>query len=454
VSGERPTGSPPNGEPAQAGTLLRRDLNGGRVRGGTYRPRTAQPPADPLRSLTRIIFALAAAGLLLIAGFIFVPPAVGGALRSLADANPELMRFSIVADAVSAQLGDRLDRPAGTDPTPVEFVIAAGTSSRQITEDLVERELVTDRLAFGYLLYGQGASSRLLAGSHTLNRTMSPREVVQALQRQPGPGQTLVTVALRQGLRIEQVVAYLQTLGLSNFDARRFYELTTKPPAELRAGYPPLSIIPAGGSLEGFLGSGVFEVPRDITADDLLRELLDRWARSEAPAILDQAAAAGKDPYKVVVLASLTEREAAIDEERPLIAGVLQNRLDGLNNGNRLLNSDPTVVYAKDTMRLREVPIEQWPDYYFWSYEGIGSLAGFAVPPDLASFQTWHSRGLPDWPICTPGLASLRAAAQPDTADGYLYFVAKNDGSRTHAFARTYEEHLQNIRQYSASPSP
>ena len=69
----------------------------------------------------------------------------------------------------------------------------------------------------------------------------------------------------------------------------------------------------------------------------------------------------------------------------------------------------------------------------------------FEVPADLFGYQVCHSRGLPPAPICTPGLASLEAALNPDTATGYLYFVAKNDGSGTHVFARTYAEHQANI---------
>jgi cell division protein YceG involved in septum cleavage len=76
------------------------------------------------------------------------------------------------------------------------------------------------------------------------------------------------------------------------------------------------------------------------------------------------------------------------------------------------------------------------------------------VSPDLTGYQTWHSRGLPPGPIATPGLASLQAALSPNTTDGYLYFVAKGDGTNGHAFAQTYEQHLQNIEHYYGTPSP
>jgi hypothetical protein len=113
------------------------------------------------------------------------------------------------------------------------------------------------------------------------------------------------------------------------------------------------------------------------------------------------------------------------------------------------------LIYANDTMNLRDIHITQWPDYVFWTYEGIGAAADFEVSPDLAGYQVWHSRGLPPGPIASPGLASLEAALNPDTQDGYLYFLGKNDGSGDLVFARTYEEHLQNIQLYlGGSPEP
>ena len=124
-----------------------------------------------------------------------------------------------------------------------------------------------------------------------------------------------------------------------------------------------------------------------------------------------------------------------------------QNRLDGLL-GPTLLNADPTIIYAKDTMMLREAHISEWPEYAFWTLDNMDGVGNFQVSEDLVGYQTYRNRGLPPGPICTPGFASLAAALNPDTADGYLFFVAKGDGSNSHAFAKTYEEHQQNIEHY------
>jgi UPF0755 protein len=444
----------------ELGTRSRRqiaDNGGGEIRGGGYRPRAnGSPESTRLGWLTRLMIIASIIGLLIIGAYAVLLPVFGDAFRSAAEGNPDLMRLPFVADAVRDRLGDRLDQPAGTDATPVDFVIASGTSSGQITDDLVDRELVTDRLAFSYLLITEGAGSRLRAGTHVLDRTMSPRQVADELQQIPEQTAGLVTVALKDGLRIEQMTAQFEDHKADySFDPADFYQLAEHPTPSLLADYPALAIIPEGNSLEGFFGAGVFEVDHDISAEEMVRVLLDRWMQSGAPEVLDRAKSAGKDAYDVVVLASLVQRETTVETEAPLIAGVYQNRIDGLNEGIRLLNADPTVIYAKDTLRLRDLPVTDWPQYAFWNYEGIGDMSGFRVPPDLAGFQTWHSRGLPSWPLCSPTLSSLEAALAPDTADGYVYFVAKGDGSNEHAFASTYEEHLQNIERYlRATPAP
>ena len=378
---------------------------------------------------------------------VVLPPLSGNLFRSLANANPDLMRIGPIADAVGATIGSRPDTPAGTDPTVVDFSIASGASATDITNDLVSRGLVTDRVAFTWLLATGGGLDRIDAGVHALNRTMTPRQVAAALVAPGTPLGNGVPVVLRVGLRIEQIDAYLQTLPLDNLDPAQFYEIATNPPDSLRQKFPWLSVIPAGRSLEGFLGSGAFSVDPAIDAEGMIELLLGAWQDSPSYALIAQAQQSGKDFYQAVTLASIVEHEAALDEEMPLIAGVYQNRLDGLLP-TRLLNADPTIIYAKDTMLLRDEQINQWPDYEFWTLHDMNGVGAFEVADDLASFQTYHSRGLPDWPICSPGAAAIEAALNPNTADGYLYFVAKRDGSNAHAFARTYAEHQANIRLY------
>ena len=129
-------------------------------------------------------------------GVVVVPPLSGTAFRALAEANPDLMRIGPIADAVGATMGTRPDTPAGTDPTVVEFTIAEGASATDITDELVARGLVTDRLAFTWLL---------AHGQTTLWWVLGLVALVSAayLQRLP---RTLPAVGKRVTNRSEEIV--------------------------------------------------------------------------------------------------------------------------------------------------------------------------------------------------------------------------------------------------------
>ena len=129
-----------------------------------------------------------------------------------------------------------------------------------------------------------------------------------------------------------------------------------------------------------------------------------------------------------------------------MIAGVYANRLDPDRWATGLMEADPTVFYGLDTLRLEDTAFQDWPDYRFWAPPG-GPLKAVELPARLASFQSYRQPGLPEAPIATPTAASIAAALAPDTDKGYLFFVLKNDGSRTHAFARTFAEHEENLRK-------
>jgi UPF0755 protein len=219
----------------------------------------------------------------------------------------------------------------------------------------------------------------------------------------------------------------------------------TKPPASLIADYDFLAQVPKGRSLEGFLGLGVvFPVKRDITPEDFTRLLLDQWVKDVGQGVIDEAAAKKQKFYEVLTLASIVERETSVDSERVKVAGVYANRLNGQNT-TKLLNADPTVIYASDTMKLRDMAMATWPDYLFWGLLGVPNLATVAVSPDLAGFQTYVTQGLPPAPIDSPSKASIEAAINPDRSGGYLYFFAC-PGDQKHKFAKTLAEHVKNTK--------
>ena len=155
--------------------------------------------------------------------------------------------------------------------------------------------------------------------------------------------------------------------------------------------------------------------------------------------------------YQIVSLASIVQREATLPEEMPLIAGVYANRLDAAKWPLGLLQSDPTIFYIHDTLELAKVPVTEWPKYVFWDTIK-GGLTTETLPPDLAPYNTYTSKGLPPGPIDTPTITAIDAALEPDTKDGYFYFIAKNDGSQTTAFAKTLKQHQANVKKYMKPP--
>ena len=426
--------------PPASGTMSRMDL--GR-QGGRNGYVMLQPPPRHHR-LRGLLVVLVMGALVLVVLASVGRPLLRTLAVDIAQANPQTMRMPFLADLVRERLGDELTAPAGQDASPVQFVVPAGASAADIANMLASQQLVTEPLAFEFVAITSGQSGNIQAGTYYLNQQMTPAQLLSALQ-DPVPVNPYITMALRSGLRIEQITAYLETLPLQKDVAKDFYDLASKPTDALRADYPFLAALPAGRSLEGFLGWGTFSVKPDATGEGVVRLLLTTWATQVGQAIVQEAETQGPAFYRTLTLASIVNKEVAVDSERPLVAGVYANRLDPRKWSTGLLNADPTVFYANDTMQLALLPLDQWQQYSFW--EPV-TIANVKPPPALASFQTYDHPGLPDGPICSPTLPDIQAAAAPATSTGYLFFVAKNDGSHTHAFAKTNAEFQKLLKQY------
>jgi UPF0755 protein len=399
-----------------------------------------------------LLFAGVLAGVVLLVLLTALRPVVRAGIVGWAWENPSsITRFPFVGDFVREDLGAALTTPAGTDATESVFIVDPGDSIFSIAPRLRDGGFVDSERAFLFSGLVAGLNENLASGSFLLRGNMTPQQVADALIT-ARVTVTTVDITFREGLRIEQMTALLQTIE-SGIDPQAFYDLATNPPEDLLAEYEWLEL-PEGASLEGFLYPDTYEVvtsanggPNQVTtADDLVRLLLGRFAAVVTGERMNVPEGRGLSFYEIVTLASIVEHEAAVDEERALIAGVYQNRLDGLNGVPRILNADPTITYATDTMALAALPFEQWKDYFFWKVPA-GPLAEVQVDEELAGFQTYQRAGLIPGPISTPSLASIEAALNPDQEDGFLYFVLIPD-TRTHAFAKTHAQHNENLRKY------
>ena len=385
-----------------------------------------------------LLFALILAFAVIVVSATVMRPVVSGAIVGWAAGNPAALRLPFVADLVREDVGDAMTAPASNDRTQVEFGVAPGDTATSIGQRLADEHLLGDPRAFVLIAVERGLEGQLEAGSFLLRRNMTPDQLVTSLLV---ARDVSISITLRESLRIEQIASKLQTLPIT-MDVQQFYDLATDPPASLLADYPWLDL-PEGASLEGFLAADTYRVLPDTSADEFIRILLDRFRAVVGDTRMSVPEARGMTFYQVLSLASIVEREVVVNEERPLIAGVYQNRL----TKKMLLQADPTVFYGHDTLELAKLPFDQWPQYLFWAPFGE-KLADVAFPKELAGYQTYRTKGLIPGPICTPTVASIDAALDPDTATGYLYFVAKGDGSDTHAFAKTLKEHQANLKKY------
>jgi peptidoglycan lytic transglycosylase G len=395
-----------------------------------------------------LVFAIVLGAVVLGVALTALRPAVADAIMGIAEDNPAALQLPFVKDIVAEKLGPALTTPISQEATQVEFLVEQGDTARTIATKLETSGLIGDSRAFVFISVERGLTGSLQQGTFILRKNMTPDQLVSALLAPPEV--KYVDVALRTGLRLEQITAKLETLPLQ-MDASAFRDLVASPPAELIDGYPWLKKIladaPKGASLEGFLWPATYRVLPDTTPEELVRLMLDAFAANVGPERMNVPADRGLSFYQIVTLASIVDREAQLDEEKPLIAGVYANRLDPKKFPLDMLQSDPTIFYLNDSLQLAKIPVSAWTQYVFWA-PIKGGLTDETLPPELAGYNTYTSKGLPPGPICTPTVTSIDAALEPDTKDGYLYFIAKGDGSKTTAFAKTLKEHQANVKKY------
>jgi UPF0755 protein len=368
------------------------------------------------------------------------------------DGNPSALRIGVVADLYRESLGAELTTPAGGNAAPIEFAVESGDTPATLAPRLKEEGIIASERAFIYAATMDGLAGKLDAGRYLLAGNLTPAQVVTGLVENRIVTQT-VDVTFREGLRLEQITAKLQTLEGSGVDPKQFYRLATKPTDEILGDYPWLldeKVRPKGATLEGFLYPATYTLRLDAaaptTAEDLVRMMLTAFYDNVGEERLAVPDKRGLSFYEVLTLASIVEREAVIDDERPLIAGVYQNRIDrkpSVKHG--LLQADPTVIYAVDTVNLGKYS-EDWKGYTFWTVPEGGMDQ--QLPEQLAGFNTYKVQGLPPAPIATPSLASLDAALAPNTKAGYTYFVAIPDGGGAHDFSKSLAEHERKLRKY------
>ena len=319
-------------------------------------------------------------------------------------ASPNLDPLKLYSQSLVLLFSDeQLNTPSSLPAADLIFQIEEGDSLKEILTGLKNLKLVRHPAAFrAYLVY-TGIDTRIQPGEYQFSNSMSELELADSLGN-PIPTQT--TISILAGWRKEEIAETLADLGL-DLSRDAFLEAVEDQ------------------KKEGYLFPGSYQVERNISAEILVDTFYQRFLSQITSDLEEAINASGLTIQQAVILASIIEREAVLEEEMPQIASVFLNRLEiDLN-----LAADPTVQYA---IGYNEHHQTWWTNPLSLDNLNLNS-----------PYNTYKYNGLPPGPICNPGLPALLAIAYPaDTS--YLYFRAACDGSGQHLFAETFAEHLGN----------
>jgi UPF0755 protein len=311
----------------------------------------------------------------------------------------------------------QLDPPQSSHAQTVSVEVKSGETLDQLADDLQAKGVVRNAFWFRWFARFKGLADRLHAGRFKLDSGMGASAVVARLEE--APDVTIVRVVLAEGLTARQMATRIGSSGVGVTADQYMAEVQNGSFSE-----PFLSGRPAGASLEGFLFPDTYAIPQGSTAHQVVQMQLDDFAKRTDSLL--KSPPHGLSVYQLVVLASIVEREARFDDDRPKVASVLYNRLDqGMD-----LQVDASVLY------------------------GLGVFGRAPTSDELhkdTPYNTYLHSGLPPTPISNPGLASLQGAANP-AQTGFLFYVS--DGCGHNHYSTTQAQHEQQSAQYVNSPCP
>ncbi|MCO6452911.1 MAG: endolytic transglycosylase MltG [Caldilineales bacterium] len=321
-----------------------------------------------------------------------------------------------------------IDRPVDPAAEAVPFHVELGETGFSISERLQEMGVIQSASLFRLYMRLNGIDQKLEAGDFQVSAAMTVPEIAETLQEARAED---VIVRIPEGRRAEEIALLLEEQGIVN--AADFLAAVRTGDTALLGlpDYPLLSSKPPGLSFEGYLFPDTYRLPVGASPATILRVMFETLELRVDADMRARIAASGLSFHQALTLASIVEREAALADERPLIASTYRNRLGEICASEVFgyLGADPTAQYA-----MGYSPDQQtwWP-----TVETVEDYLKFNSP-----YNTYLYPGLPPGPIDSPGLSSIVAAIEP-AETLYCYFVASTGGA--HVFARTGAEHQLNV---------
>jgi UPF0755 protein len=291
--------------------------------------------------------------------------------------------------------------------------VAPGQKFSAITDDLYRHRLIKYPIKFKIAARIKGYDRKFIAGEYAFSGSMKPIRILESLKN----GKVyLHRVTIPEGFTIRQIAKRVEKIGLC--DKEVFMAVAMDPKFAKKMEIP-------AQTCEGYLYPDTYFFSKDATPEQIITSMVKQFRKNFGPLWMERAKKLGLSVHEVVTLASIIEKEAGRDIERPVISSVFHNRL----GKNMRLESDPTVIY------------------------GMKDFNGDITRKDLREktpYNTYVISGLPPGPIANPGVKSIRAALFPDETD-YLFFVSRKDG--THEFSKTLRDHNNAVYQYQLSPA-
>ena len=289
---------------------------------------------------------------------------------------------------------------------PVTVEIPQGTSPKQIAKILKANDVIKSPFVFRLWLKISGADKLLRSGTFHLKKNISSIKAIWHLVNDSGAQTYKVTIL--EGWRLEEIAEELFKQGILT-DKDTFLSEAKRIQAE------------------GFLFPSTYKLPKNMPPLDILKVMYQEYEKNILPLIKSPDNKTNLSEQEIITLASIVEREAVINDERPKIAAVYLNRL----KIGKMLQADPTVQYALGYCESEQRHWKKGLTYADLKYD--------------SPYNTYMYAGLPPAPIASPGVNSVKAVLNPEPNFEALYFVANNDSGR-HIFSKTYHQHLQTIK--------
>ncbi len=296
------------------------------------------------------------------------------------------------------------------------FYIQDGASADYVVNMLYEKKLISGT-AFPKL-YVRLKNVVFKAGNFTIKGVFSDAEILRLLAKCQV---RLVRVTIPEGSNIFDIGEILENSGLC--EEENFLKLTFDKTFLKKSGIDSTTA-------EGFLFPDTYLFGKSDSCEKIVKTMYGNFRKKVLPLFksyvvpsIVKKAIGNVAVDKIIAVASIVEKEAANDEEKPLIAGVIYNRL----RKGMFLQCDPTIIYG-------------------YKIEGIDKerLLGSDIRKSNSPYNTYKMKNLPPTPICNPGIVSIKAAMYPANTK-YFYFLAVNG---KHIFSKTYKEHLLKIKKY------